>query len=144
MKRKTSGLSLTSDSVGDDSNDMVLDNSQDGSSSIFLADQVSSSSIISGHEKESIGDEDDARDDYVHTKPTEQSPLLTLYENGKNSDFGDYKEFRNYGSSVPTVIYASPVKPYLPSPSTSTSRAACMFFILNVTDCSDSRCVFAV
>ena len=123
MKRKASNSSFRSDSAAEDYNE-YLDASRD--ESIFMAAETSSN--CTGHEKEFLDDEgSDTVQNYGDGKVTEESPLLASYEKGKYAATVEQKVTHDYESSVPTMIYASPVRPYLPSPSSSSSRVACKY-----------------
>ena len=113
MRRKRSASSLKSDSGPDDEYP-----SDDEGNSIFMADAASSGNA-SELEKD---DATETPDDFVN----ESTSLLGLRQAtyGRSTFKEDDKEefWDVNGQSLPTVVYASPAQPHLPSPSASTSR----------------------
>lgn len=130
MRRKHSAPSIISDSGPEDSHDFR--DIDDGASSIYMA-AATSSGNVSDIEKESdnVTPNDlsqDADDDQV----TEGTSLLlpsrrtNLYGGVSLKDDPKDDHLAANSHSVPSVIYASPVKPHLPSSSASSSRVTCL------------------
>jgi hypothetical protein len=120
MRRKRSAVSLKSDSGPEDFID--YHNNDDQASSIFMADATSSGSISDLEKESTTGtpmdpDQEEESGEVV----TETTSLLgshnrTSYQNGSTENTKE--------DLFPDVIYVSPARPHLPSPSTSNSRVA--------------------
>jgi len=110
MLRKSSAQSLKSDSAIED-----YDNEED--ETIFMADATSSGGDdMSELEKEFSGKEDEEEEEEVN-EGTSLLPRQRDYEYGKK---GVMKALES--QSLPNVIYTSPKRPHLPSPSASNPR----------------------
>jgi hypothetical protein len=144
MRQKRSALSLKSDSATEDFLDLQYNTNNDEESSIFMADATSS------------GNTSDLEKDYTNYIPedieeaeevTEGTSLLGPYRG--RSVYGGVNMLKEEGKeelgsqSVPNVIYASPARPHLPSPSTSNPLIPGIAFVMSVND-SYSGVVFAV
>src|SRR5436309_816353 len=121
MRRTPSAPSLRSDSGQEDLIENDVDDDQ--ASSIFMADAASSGNA-SDLEKESTSTEfDHERNQAVMTEETSLlSPthrLSTTYGGTASIEAPQSKDTMISGNSLPSVVYASPAKPYLPSPSAS-------------------------
>jgi hypothetical protein len=128
MRRKRSAPSLKSDSATEDFLDLETYNN-DEESSIFMADATSSGNT-SDLEKESTSTPEDTTEVYEEgDEMTEETSLLGQSgqsgQSGRDRYGGISKQGKeDYASqSVPNVIYASPARPHLPSPSTSNPLA---------------------
>ena len=109
MLRKSSAQSLKSDSAIED-----YDNEED--ETIFMADATSSGGDdMSELEKEFSGKEDEEEEEV--NEGTSLLPRQRDYEYGKK---GVMKALES--QSLPNVIYTSPKRPHLPSPSASNPR----------------------
>src|SRR5579862_3536721 len=113
MRRKLSAQSFKSDSGAED---YTEDNDDE---TIFMADATSSGET-SDLEKES------SRRDEIHEGTSLLPRRLCTY--GGVSIKGDKIEEEAESQSVPDIIYASPRRPHLPSPSASNSRLPGTFF----------------
>jgi len=138
MRRKQSAPSLKSDSGPEE---LDLDGSEDRESSIYVAD-ATSSGTLSDLEKDPASDipeEDEDEEDEGHEEVSEGTSLLPpFYAKARASssfygsctikdDFGEDEDGEDgelgLSQSFPDVIYASPVRPHLPSPSASNPHA---------------------
>jgi hypothetical protein len=116
MRRKRSAPSIKSDSATEDFLDLQYNTNNDEESSIFMADATSSGNT-SDLEKDS-----NYTPENTEEQVTEGTSLLGQYRGRSGYTGINLKEEgkEEFGSqSVPNVIYASPARPHLPSPSTS-------------------------
>ena len=128
MRRKRSAPSLKSDSGPEDFVEISYDD-DDQASSIFMADATSSgnSSDLEKDTTTSTPNEYDHEGDAEDV--TEESSLLAanrasnMYGGITSKDTGSYNKNSYGGHSLPSIVYASPARPHLPSPSASNSRA---------------------
>jgi hypothetical protein len=143
MPRHHPAPSLKSDSGPDD-----LPDPHDDEGSIFMADATSSGNSSDLEKEASKGREADDYDDYEDYEQediTEGSSLLP----SRRATYGGISlqksmdDFTSNGKSVPSVIYASPARPHLPSPSTSNTGVTGLY-ILSCADNSDTGDVFTV
>jgi len=130
MRRKPSAPSLKSDSGPED---LDLHDSEDRESSIYAAD-VTSLGTLSDVEKEPAPEEDEEQEEvtegtsllppfYAKTRASSSFyGSCTINDDFAKDEDGDDGE-QGLSQSFPDVIYASPVRPHLPSPSASNPRA---------------------
>jgi hypothetical protein len=132
MRRKPSSQSFKSDSGPED----LL--THPDNESIYVADATSSGTLSDG-EKEYPADEDEDGIPEGDEEVTEGTSLLA--PSGKAREKGRYSSSSYYGGctikdkfgkeggdvgvsqSLPDVIYASPIRPHLPSPSASNRHS---------------------
>jgi hypothetical protein len=133
MRRKPSSQSFKSDSGPED---LLSHPDNEDRESIYVADATSSGTLSDGEKEYPADDEEDegGREEEV----TEGTSLLA--PSGKAREKGRYSSSSFYGvgtikdkfgkegdvgvsQSLPDVVYASPVRPHLPSPSASNRHS---------------------
>jgi hypothetical protein len=130
MRRKPSAPSLLSESGPEDSQD--FHDYDDGSSSIYMATATSSGNASDAEKESDNGTMNDLSQDVEDDEVTEGTSLLlpsrraNLYGGISIKDDPKDDHLAANSHSVPSVVYASPVKPHLPSPSASNSRVTCL------------------
>ena len=128
MRRKSPAPSLKSDSGPEDFIEIRNDDDEDQASSIFMAD-LTSSGDTSDFEKDTTTSSPNEFDyDEDPEEVTEGSSLLganrdsNTYAGITSNDNGSDNKNSYGGHSLPNIVYASPARPHLPSPSASNSR----------------------
>jgi len=135
MWRKPSAPSLKSDSGPEE---LDLDGSEDRESSIYVAD-ATSSGTLSDVEKYPASDVPEEEEEEGQEEVSEGTSLLPPFyakAHASSSFYGSCTIKDDFGKdedgedgelglsqSFPDVIYASPVRPHLPSPSASNPHA---------------------
>lgn len=118
MRRKRSALSLKSDSGPEDFLD--YHNDDDQASSIFMADATSSGSLSDLEKESTTGTPMDPDQEEESGEVVTETTSLLGSHNRPSSQGGSKENTKE--NSFPNVIYVSPARPHLPSPSTSNSR----------------------
>lgn len=124
MTRKPSAPSLKSDSGPDDLLEL-----RDDEGSIFMADTTSSGSTSDLEkdvkDRDNEGEVDEDGDDGDGDGEVDEGTSLLP---SRRATYGgislkkSIEDFMTNGKSMPSIIYASPARPQLPSPATSNSQ----------------------
>ena len=128
MRRKRSAPSLKSDSGLEDFIEIHNDD-DDQASSIFMADATSSGDTSDLEKDTTTATPNEFCHDEDPEEVTEGSSLLgatrnsNIYGGTTSKDTTSNSNKDSYGGhSLPSIVYASPARPHLPSPSASNSR----------------------
>lgn len=127
MRRKPSAPSLKSDSGPEDFIEIHYGD-DDQASSIFMADATSSGNTSDSEKDITTGAPSEFSHEGDPEEVTEESSLLgairgsNIYGGMTSKDMTSYNKDSYDGHSIPSIVYASPARPHLPSPSASNSR----------------------